>query len=191
MLAKTNGIDLLSLGVLLRQNVEGTNVDLKARQLAQTAKTIAEQASSSMIDHDRINNNAIEANNIKNGEINIDKLSNSLINTINAKADESVVMDISDSSLTVTLSNNIDYRCQTLTELNITLDENHSNYYASSISFTSGTNATNFNCPTPLFTGEDCNNNVFEPEPNKRYNMVVFWDGLYMIGLVIGNELIN
>lgn len=164
-------MDLLSLGVLLRQNIEGTNVDLKARQLAQTAKENANQAISL----------------INSTTTNITELTN----IVNNKSDKPQIISTSDPIISLTLNNNTILQCNLITDVvNVTLGDNiYANGYITDISFTSGATATNWNVPNPLFTGIDCEENVFIPQPNKRYNVTMFWDGQYIIGLVIGNEI--
>jgi hypothetical protein len=100
------------------------------------------------------------------------------------------VIHTSDSVISLTLANNTILQCDTVTAVNVTLGNgSYTDGYVVDISFTSGTTATNWNVLAPLFTGTDCEDNVFVPQPSKRYNVTMFWDGAYIVGLVVGNEI--
>ena len=164
MLAKNNGIDLLSLALILRQGGGGgSTTDAVARAMAQVAQSTADGAVSDIAE---------------------------LAEDVDGKSDKAQVIRSSDSVISLTLANNTILQCDTVTSVSVTLGNgSYTDGYVVDISFTSGTTATNWNVLTPLFTGTDCEDNVFVPQPSKRYNVTMFWDGAYIVGLVVGNEI--
>lgn len=92
---------------------------------------------------------------------------------------------------TIQLNYNHEIRYSELTTLSITLPDfsetEMSNDYISSVVFTSGETATNLTYPeTVICSGEDCIDGVFAPIPNKRYEFIIKYDGIYTIGVVGG-----
>lgn len=184
MLAKNNGIDLLSLALILRQNTEGANVDAVARQLAQTAQNTADGAVTAA------GNAQTAAGNAQSTADSAVSGIAALTTVVNGKSDKATVIQTSDSVISLTLADNTILQCGTVTAVNVTLGNGtYTDGYVVDISFTSGTTATNWNVLAPLFTGTDCEDNVFVPQPSKRYNVTMFWDGSYIVGLVVGNEI--
>ena len=164
MLAKNNGIDLLSLALILRQGGGGgSTTDAVARAMAQAAQITADGAVSDIVD---------------------------LADTVDGKSDKTEIIHISDPVVSLTLADNTALQCEVVTNVTITLGNGtYTDGYAGDISFTSGATATNWNVPTPLFTGTDCEDNVFVPQSSKRYNVSLWYDGSYVIGVVLGNEI--
>ena len=108
---------------------------------------------------------------------------------VDAKIAESkpTITTLTDTELTLTLNHNTETRCGEVTTMSINMPTSISDDYISSISFTSGTTPVNLNYPDTIkMIGEDCIDNVFAPVTNKRYNLLVIYDGAYCMGVVGG-----
>ena len=60
--------------------------------------------------------------------------------------------------------------------------------FTAQLNFTSGTTPTTFTAPaTVTFEGDACSNGAFTPVASKRYSVLIYTDGVNVIGLVMGN----
>lgn len=87
---------------------------------------------------------------------------------------------------------NKELRCDTITSLNITLPSFKSDVitFISSVVFTSGETPTALVYPQSItMSGEDCIDGVFVPVKNKRYTVIVSYDGVYYSGVVGGVKI--
>ena len=85
------------------------------------------------------------------------------------------------------LSDHLQYRCGEVTSLTLNLPNNTSDDYISSVIFTSGATATNLVYPDTIkMLGEDCIDCVFTPVANKRYEVIISYDGVNFVGVVGG-----
>lgn len=111
---------------------------------------------------------------------------------VDAKIAESkpTITTLTDTELTLTLNHNTETRCGEVATMSINMPTSISDDYISSISFTSGTTPVNLNYPDTIkMVGEDCIDNVFAPVTNKRYNLLVIYDGAYCMGIVGGYRI--
>ena len=123
-----------------------------------------------------------------NGESLTDKL-NSMSQDIDdlLETKDDVTSIITSSNTTVTLSDNTETRCGEVTSLSLSLPSDTSNDYISSVIFTSGTTETSLIYPETInMIGTDCTDNIFVPIKNKRYTIIVTYDGVGLIGTVGG-----
>ncbi len=117
-----------------------------------------------------------------NGESLTDKL-----NSISQDIDDLETKIVTSSNTTVTLSDNTETRCGEVTSLSLSLPSDTSNDYISSVIFTSGTTETSLIYPETInMIGTDCTDNIFVPIKNKRYTIIVTYDGVGLIGTVGG-----
>ena len=92
-----------------------------------------------------------------------------------------------ETDLTVTLAHNTETRCGEVTSLTLTLPSTTADDYISSIVFTSGATPTNLVYPDTIkMIGEGCIDGVFTPAANKRYEVIVSYDGANVVGVVGG-----
>lgn len=90
----------------------------------------------------------------------------------------------------VTLSDNTEARFGEVATLTLSLPSDTSGDYISSVAFTSGTTATSLSYPdTITMIGTDCIDGVFAPVANKRYTLIVAYDGAGLVGYVAGHEV--
>ena len=90
----------------------------------------------------------------------------------------------------VTLSDNTEARFGEVTSLTLSLPSDTSGDYISSVAFTSGTTATSLSYPDAItMIGTDCIDGVFAPVANKRYTVIVTYDGAGLVGTVGGYEI--
>ena len=86
------------------------------------------------------------------------------------------------------LATNTIYNGGELSSVTLTLPATVPADFIAQVEFTSGAIATTFTAPaTVIFEGNDCSNGVFTPLANKRYSVMVYSDGVNVIGLVMGN----
>lgn len=85
------------------------------------------------------------------------------------------------------MAHNTEIRYGEMTSLTITLPETLPDDYISSVVFTSGETAVNMVYPeTVKMSGEGCIDGVFVPAANKRYTVILSYDGVYVSGIVGG-----
>ena len=90
----------------------------------------------------------------------------------------------------VTLSDNTEARFGEVATLTLSLPSDTSGDYISSVIFTAGTTATSLSYPdTITMIGTDCIDGVFAPVANKRYTVIVAYDGAGLVGYVAGHEV--
>ena len=86
------------------------------------------------------------------------------------------------------LATNTIYNGGELASVTLTLPATVPADFIAQVEFTSGATATTFTAPaTVIFEGNDCSNGVFTPLASKRYSVMVYSDGVNVIGLVMGN----
>ena len=100
------------------------------------------------------------------------------------------------STVTVSMYNNTETRCGEVTALTLnsfgsqTPEGWDPNDLISSVAFTSGATATSLTYPdTIAMIGTDCIDGVFAPVANKRYTVIVAYDGAGLVGYVAGHEV--
>ena len=105
-------------------------------------------------------------------------------------AEKTLIHTLSETEINETMGSNHEYRCQEVVSLTLALPEDVPNDYISSIIFTSGATATNLIYPdTVKMVGEGCIDGVFAPSENKRYNIIISYDGVNCVGGVGGYEV--
>ena len=88
------------------------------------------------------------------------------------------------------LSDNTEARFGEVASLTLTLPTDTTGDYISSVAFTSGATATSLTYPdTITMIGTDCIDGVFAPVANKRYTVIVAYDGAGLVGYVAGREV--
>ena len=115
----------------------------------------------------------------------------SAVNEVNSKTDsKSDKVTISASAQTASeleMAHNTEIRYGEMTSLTITLPETLPDDYISSVVFTSGVTAVNMVYPETIkMSGEGCIDGVFVPAANKRYTVILSYDGVYVSGIVGG-----
>lgn len=128
-----------------------------------------------------INNSIVDLNEIVNN--------NSLaINTIeNTMKSKTIIVTLTDTELIVTLNHNTEIRCGEVTTMSINMPTSISDDYISSVIFTSGATATVFDYPDTIkMIGEGCVDGRFIPGINKRYEIIISYDGVNFVGAVGG-----
>lgn len=86
------------------------------------------------------------------------------------------------------LATNTIYNGGELASVTFTLPATIPADFTAQLNFTSGTTATTFTAPASVtFEGDACSNGVFTPLASKRYSVLIYTDGVNVIGLVMGN----
>ena len=86
------------------------------------------------------------------------------------------------------LATNTIYNGGELASVTFTLPATVPANFTAQLNFTSGTTATTFTAPASVtFEGDACSNGVFTPLASKRYSVLIYTDGVNVIGLVMGN----
>lgn len=120
-------------------------------------------------------------------ESGLGQLSNEIYTELNTKENRISIDTVSDTEYSACFNNNVQYRLGELTSLTINLPDNISDDYISSVIFTSGATATNLIYPDTIkMLGEDCIECIFTPAANKRYEVIVSYDGVNVVGVVGG-----
>lgn len=105
-------------------------------------------------------------------------------------ADKAEKTTISTSELTaptLNMSYNTEVRYGEVSSLTLTLPSSFEDDYISSVVFTSGDTAVNLIYPEEIkISGEDCMDGIFTPVENKRYTLILSYDGVYVSGIVGG-----
>lgn len=92
------------------------------------------------------------------------------------------------TTTSVELASDTVYNGAELASVTFTLPATVPANFTAQLNFTSGATATTFTAPaTVTFEGNDCSNGVFTPLASKRYSVMVYSDGVNVIGLVMGN----
>ena len=112
----------------------------------------------------------------------------SLQEDIEAKADIPAIT--TPTGTAAELTDNTEARFTEVATLTLSLPSDTSGDYISSVAFTSGTTATSLSYPdTITMIGTDCIDGVFAPVANKRYTLIVVYDGAGLVGYVAGHEV--
>lgn len=86
------------------------------------------------------------------------------------------------------LATNTIYNGGELASVTFTLPATVPADFVAQLNFTSGTTPTTFTAPaTVTFEGDACSNGAFTPVASKRYSVLIYTDGVNVIGLVMGN----
>ena len=106
-------------------------------------------------------------------------------NTIGAEAKATVyTMDDVES---ITLEDNSIYNGGIQTSITIALPANYSIGFLCEIDFSSGSTATTLTYPNTIkWLGDDIASNIFTPVANKRYTVIIYYDGIEYVGIVKG-----
>jgi hypothetical protein len=106
-------------------------------------------------------------------------------NTIGAEAQSTIqTLSATDS---ITLADNTIYNGGEQTALTIALPANYSIGFLCEIDFSSGSTATTLTYPNTIkWLGDDIASNIFTPVANKRYTVIVYYDGIEYVGVVKG-----
>ena len=98
----------------------------------------------------------------------------------------SPVTDISTATVTQALASGYIYNCTVdMTSVEITLPATPSANFMAQLNFTSGSTATTFTSPAGMvWLGDDATGSAFVPAANKRYVVMVFYDGVSFRGIV-------
>lgn len=92
------------------------------------------------------------------------------------------------TTTSVELASDTIYNGAELASVTFTLPSTVPANFTAQLNFTSGTTPTTFTAPATItFEGNDCSNGVFTPLASKRYSVMVYSDGVNVIGLVMGN----
>ena len=110
-----------------------------------------------------------------------------LSDSVNEKEDMIHICALTDTEVSEIMSSRLEYRLGEVTSLTLNLPDNVSDDYISSVIFTSGATATNLIYPDTIkMLGEDCIDCVFTPVANKRYEVIISYDGVNCVGVVGG-----
>lgn len=122
---------------------------------------------------------------------------------LNGKQDLPVIVDIIDTTPEINVADNTDYRCGTITSLDITIPQDAKSgnipLYAAIIRFTTDNTIPQVSYDDIYLKGDNIDIEsdsegsyyVFDVQPNTRYCIGVEWDGERIIGYVSGAELID
>jgi hypothetical protein len=92
------------------------------------------------------------------------------------------------TTTSVELASDTIYNGAELASVTFTLPATVPVNFTAQLNFTSGTTATTFTAPaTVTFEGDACSNGAFTPLASKRYSVLIYTDGVNVIGLVMGN----
>lgn len=87
----------------------------------------------------------------------------------------------SETEITLTPIKNMIYNYTELTSFDILAPSSVDASFIAQVNFTSGSTATLFtNTESYKFIGEDVTNSVFTPVSNKRYSLILYYDGVYL-----------
>jgi len=105
---------------------------------------------------------------------------------LTGKQDKTTVIDSSSATLSITLEDDTIYNntAASLTSLDITLPGSPAADFISQVNFTSGSTATVLNAPNTIkWLGDDVTAGVFTPVADKRYALLIYYDGVSMRGI--------
>lgn len=102
------------------------------------------------------------------------------------KQDKTMVTIITATSVVQDLSNNYIYSCSSnMTSVELKITGNYSADFIAQFNFSSGSTATTFTAPNIWkWLGDDVSGNTFTPAANKRYSIMIYFDGAYIRGIV-------
>ena len=120
----------------------------------------------------------------------IENLLNNVNNTMSKKEEKIATVVLEESDSVYELTNYVRAIYGEVASLTVEIPQNVDIDYISSIIFTSGATATNLIYPdTVKMVGEGCIDGVFAPSENKRYNIIISYDGVNCVGVVGGYEV--
>lgn len=106
---------------------------------------------------------------------------------IENKDDKIIIAPITLTTRVQQLAHNHEYRCGTMVSLEVTLPNTLSDNYTSNIVFSSGATPTSFIYPSSIkWSGDDVSNGNFVPAANKRYDIVLWYNGVNVNAVVLG-----
>ena len=111
---------------------------------------------------------------------------NSAVTKIEAVNRTARIIELTTTSVELA-SGNI-YNGSELASVTFTLPSTIPVDFIAQLNFTSGSTPTTFTAPASVtFEGDACSNGVFTPLASKRYSVLIYTDGVNVIGLVMGN----
>lgn len=106
---------------------------------------------------------------------------------LNEKSDKTAIVKSEETAPTLNMAYNTEVRYGEVSSLTLTLPQSFEDDYISSVVFTSGNAAVNLIYPEEIkISGEDCMDGIFTPVENKRYTLILSYDGVYVSGIVGG-----
>lgn len=105
---------------------------------------------------------------------------------IKTKSDKTTILTSDETTPTRILNHNEEMRYGAVESITLNFPEEKPDDYISSVIFTSGETATSFTAEGIIMCGDECEDGVFTPEANKRYTVIVSYDGVNIIGDVRG-----
>ena len=106
---------------------------------------------------------------------------------LNEKSDKTAIVKSEETAPSLEMNYNTETRYGEVTSLTLTLPESFEDDYISSVVFTSGNAAVNLIYPEEIkMSGEDCMDGIFTPVENKRYTLILSYDGVYVSGIAGG-----
>lgn len=100
-------------------------------------------------------------------------------------AEDTIISTISTATVTQALANNYIYNCTVdMTSIEITLPATPTANFCAQLNFTSGSTPTAFTSPVGMVWLGDDVSTTFVPVANKRYSIMVFFDGVSTRGIV-------
>ena len=132
--------------------------------------------------------NIVDAVNEVNDKVdNIDLSDCATKEELDDKTDKTAISKSDETAPTLVMNYNTEMRYGEVSSLSITLPQSFEDDYISSVVFTSGEAAVNLIYPESVkMSGEDCIDGVFTPVSNKRYTLILSYDGEYVSGIVGG-----
>ena len=99
-----------------------------------------------------------------------------------------IITNSTDATATITLANNTEYRfTQDLSSLTLTLPQSIDTTFIVGVVFSSGSTATAMTYDSSIkWSGDDVTSGSFVPQADKVYNIVMWYDGINVNGVVRG-----
>lgn len=92
------------------------------------------------------------------------------------------------TTTSVELASDTIYNGTELASVTFTLPSTVPVNFTAQLNFTSGATPTTFTAPSGvIFEGDACSNGTFTPVASKRYSVLIYSDGVNVLGLVMGN----
>lgn len=104
---------------------------------------------------------------------------NSISDELANKSDKITILSSDETVISLTPQNDTEYRYGVLTSISFTLPTKINNDYIVGVVFRSGDTATVMAYPDSIkWTGDEVTDNLFSPEANKTYNLILWFDGI-------------